>query len=104
MWFYDPARATLTLTLLFGAVDDDPFDGPDNIRVSPHGGVIVAEDGQGAQYLLGATADGVTFPVARNDEGAEFTGPVYSADGAVLFADIQQPGVTFAIAGPWRRA
>ncbi len=112
IWFYDPKRSTLTLKLLFGKNPnpdvDGAFDGPDNITVSPYGGVILAEDGEGIQHLVGATASGATFPVARNDfqdatKNVEFTGPVYSPDGRTLFANIQEPGYMFAITGPWRR-
>ena len=112
VWFYDPRRSTLTLRLLFGVNPtpdvDGPFDGPDNISVSPYGGVIIAEDGQGIQHLVGATDSGRTFAVARNDfqdatKNVEFTGPVYSPDRQVLFANIQEPGYMFAITGPWRR-
>ncbi len=112
VWFYDPRRSTLTLRLVFGlnpAADaDGAFDGPDNISLSPYGGVIIAEDGQGVQHLVGATDRGATFPVARNDftdatRNVEFTGPVYSPDARILFANIQEPGYLFAITGPWRR-
>jgi uncharacterized protein len=112
IWFFDPERSTLTLKLLFGK-NPDPgvdgaFDGPDNISVSPYGGVILAEDGEGVQHLVGATPSGATFPVARNDfqdgtKNVEFTGPVYSPDRKTLFANIQEPGYMFAITGPWRR-
>jgi secreted PhoX family phosphatase len=112
IWFYDPRNSTLTLKLLFGKNPDPDvdgaFDGPDNITVSPYGGVILAEDGDGIQHLVGATDRGQTFPVARNDfsddtKNVEFTGPVYSPDGRILFANIQEPGYLFAITGPWRR-
>jgi hypothetical protein len=112
VWFYDPKRATLTLELLFGKNPDPAvdgvFDGPDNISLSPYGGAIIAEDGEGIQHLVGATDSGATFPVARNDftdasRNVEFTGPVYSPDGRILFANIQEPGYMFAITGPWRR-
>jgi secreted PhoX family phosphatase len=33
----------------------------------------------------------------------EWTGACYSPDGRWLFANIQTPGVTFAITGPWRK-
>ena len=51
VWFYDPKRRTLTLKVLLG-VNPDPsvdgaFDGPDNITVSPYGGIVIAEDGEG---------------------------------------------------------
>ncbi|MCW0212097.1 MAG: PhoX family protein [Pseudonocardia sp.] len=102
IWFYDADRSRLTLGLLLKAGNQD-FDGPDNISVSPYGGVIVAQDGDGANGLFGVTADGDPYPVARADR-SEFTGPVYSPDGTVLFANTQEPGTMFAITGPWRRA
>ena len=107
VWFFDPRRDTLTLVLRLAVnpapATDGAFDGPDNISVSPYGGVIIAEDGVGVQHLFGATEDGATFPMARNEQGdVEFTGPVYSPDRRTLFANIQEPGTTFAITGPWR--
>ncbi len=107
VWFYDPRRSTLTLRLRFG-VNPNPsidgvFDGPDNITVSPWGGLILAEDGEGLQHLIGVTGHGQTFPIARNEvDDNEFTGPVYSPDKRVLFANLQVPGTMFAITGPWR--
>jgi uncharacterized protein len=113
VWFYDPLAGTVELTLRFAHDSDgsDP-DGPDNITVSPYGGVILAEDGQGQQHLFGATLEGTTYPLARNEintgtaaepEYGEFCGPVYSADGKYLFANVQSPGVTYAITGPWKQ-
>lgn len=79
------------------------MDGPDNISISPYGGVLVAEDGQGVQHLFGVTEQGETFPIARNDiDDNEFTGPVYSPDHRILFANLQTPGTMFAITDPWR--
>jgi secreted PhoX family phosphatase len=100
VWFHDPRRSTVTLRLLFTG-EDDGCDGPDNISVSPHGGVIIAEDGDGTNHLVGAAEDGTTFRLARSERGSEFTGPVFSADGRVLFANVQVPGTMFAITGPW---
>ena len=42
-------------------------------------------------------ADGKNF----DGPDSEFTGPAFSADGKVLFANIQAPGHVFAITGPW---
>ena len=110
VWFYDPSTQTVTLTTIFGVdpdpdVDADDYDGPDNITVSPYGGVILAEDGNGRQHLVGVTDQGKSYTLARNDEnGSEFTGPVFSPDGRTLFACIQSgPGRVFAITGPWGR-
>lgn len=67
------------------------------------GGLILAEDGNGIQHLVGVTERGQTFPLARNEvDDNEFTGPVYSHDKRVLFANLQTPGTMFAITGPWR--
>ncbi|MET9481188.1 alkaline phosphatase PhoX [Streptomyces sp. NPDC006638] len=109
VWFYDPRRRTLTLKVLLG-INTEPdrdgaFNGPDNITVSPYGGLILAEDGEGVQHLFGATESGVTYPIARNDlNDSEFTGVVFSPDGAVLYANIQEPGIMLAVTGPWRRS
>jgi len=116
VWFYDPKRRTLTLKVLLG-VNPDPsvdgaVDGPDNITVSPYGGLVLAEDGEGIQHLFGALGDGRTYPIARNElnigtaddpEYSEFTGVTFSPDGKTLFANIQEPGIMLAITGPWRR-
>ncbi|GAA1505059.1 PhoX family protein [Sphaerisporangium rubeum] len=108
VWFYDPRSETVTLKTIFG-VNPDPeadthYDGPDNITVSPYGGIILAEDGEGVSHLVGVTKNGTPFPMARNEQSdSEFTGPVFSQDGKILFANIQSPGYVFAITGPWRR-
>jgi secreted PhoX family phosphatase len=109
VWFYDPQSETVTLKTIFGVnpdpdVDGDNYDGPDNITVSPYGGVVLAEDGEGVQHLVGVTEHGRTYPIARNDlNGSEFAGPAFSRDGKVLFANIQSPGHVLAITGPWGR-
>ena len=106
VWFYDPRSETVTLKTIFG-VNPDPeadtnYDGPDNIVVDPHGGLILAEDGEGLQHLVGVTEKGRSYPLARNDlNGSEFTGPTFSEDGKILFANIQSPGHVFAITGSW---
>ncbi|GGK16568.1 hypothetical protein GCM10010124_06490 [Pilimelia terevasa] len=109
VWHYDPRRETLTLTTIFGVntepgTDGANYDGPDNITVSPYGGLILAEDGNGVSHLVGVTESGRTYPMARNDlNDSEFCGPTFSADGSVLFANIQVPGHLLAITGPWHR-
>lgn len=108
VWFYDPAAETVTLTVLFG-VREDPdlemrFERPDNITISPQGGLILAEDGDGTSHLVGMTERGRAYALARNDlDDSEFCGPVFSQDGRHLFVNIQQPGLTLAITGPWAR-
>lgn len=109
VWFFDPATQTIELKTLFGvnpdpSVDTGNYDGPDNITVSPYGGVILAEDGDGISHLIGVAEEGDPFPIARNElNESEFCGPAFSADGKTLFANIQTPGLVLAIRGPWRR-
>lgn len=108
VWRYDPHTRTITLKTIFG-VNPDPtrdtdYDGPDNIALSPFGGVILAEDGEGINHLVSVTDRGMPFALARNDlNDSEFTGPTFSPDGRILFANIQTPGHVYAITGPWNR-
>jgi secreted PhoX family phosphatase len=107
VWFFDPSNQTVTLKSIFG-VNPDPdadtdYDGPDNIALDPNGGLILAEDGEGIQHLVGVTSAGKTYPLGRNEvSGSEFAGPVFTEDGEILFACIQGDGYTFAITGPWK--
>nr|WP_245192312.1 alkaline phosphatase PhoX [Arthrobacter pigmenti] len=107
VWFYDPSDETLTLKTIFGidAVAEQlpgVSGRPDNITVSPHGGFVLAEDSDGVSHLLGVTSQGGTYPLARNDHNdSEFCGPAFSADGRILFVNIQSPGFTLAVTGPW---
>lgn len=106
VWFYNPKSETVQLKSIFG-VNPDPnadtnYDGPDNIALDPNGGLILAEDGNGIQHLIGVSTAGKAYPVARNDVSEmEFAGPTFTKDGQVLFACIQGDGYTFAITGPW---
>lgn len=125
VWLLRPGRNHIELVLRFAYTPDDQEndpDGPDNITVTPFGGVILAEDGDGKQHLVGARPPGNTFYLARNDvNDSEFAGPNLSPDKTILFANIQgdgggregdggpnegaspQPGYVFAITGPWER-
>lgn len=108
VWFHDARKETIELKLIFAYTpadqDTDP-DGPDNITVSPYGGVIIAEDGDGASHLVGSTAGGETFFLARNDlpGESEFAGPTFSQNRKTLFAGIQSPGHVYAITGPFTK-
>jgi secreted PhoX family phosphatase len=124
-------RGGETLTALYVSPDEDTADNPDNITVSPRGGIVVCEDGGGrtaadgtrlfGPRLLGINDRGGSFVFAENDvvidapipgkplitpgdyRGIEFAGAAFSPVGDELFVNIQVPGITFAITGPWRR-
>ncbi len=105
VWFYDAARGTLTLKSYYPYTpadqDTDP-DGPDNITVNPYGGLVVCEDGDGVNHLVLDDLRGHTAFLARNRQDSEMAGANFSHDGRFLFANSQDPGVVFAITGPWR--
>lgn len=108
VWKIDPAADTIELIVQFPVnqhPEGDDFDGPDNITVSPWGGLLLCSDGEGAQHLYTVSADGVPAKFGKNvrDDG-EFTGATFSADGSVLYVNLQSPGVTFAVTGPWDAA
>ncbi len=112
VWRLHPDSATLTLELIFTGSpidDDDAFEAPDNMCVSPYGGLMICEDSGGQNYLIGTTADGEPFLFARNrqelepGETGELAGVSFSPDGRTLYANVYNPGTTFAITGPWGR-
>ena len=105
-------------------------DNIDNITVSPRGGILLCENGDGitdeyrfGSRLLGITADGDSFTFAKNNidltledtvaagkriepdyyRAAEWAGACFDPGGEVLFVNIQVPGITLAIWGPWDR-
>ena len=111
VWFYRPTSMDAgTLTLVFESPSANVLNYPDNVTVSPRGGVVICEDGGGEQFIRGLTRDGRIFDFARNIlNRTEFAGACFSPDGGTLFLNIMgsttdagtQKGVTVAIRGPW---
>jgi secreted PhoX family phosphatase len=114
IWEYDPAEETIRL--LFESPSAAVLNAPDNITVSPRGGLVLCEDGSGEEFMHGLTVDGEIFAFAKNNvvlngernnivgdfRGSEWAGACYSPEGKWLFASIQSPGISFAITGPWK--
>jgi secreted PhoX family phosphatase len=113
-----------TLKLIYDAPHFNEVDNPDNMVVTPRGGLLLCEDAAGNHFLegerlIGLTLEGGAFTFAQNNmdlrpfparnarvpaqdfRQSEFAGACYSPDGKWLFVNIQTPGVTFAITGPW---
>jgi uncharacterized protein len=107
VWEYRPrGKSGGQLILLFESPSADVLDAPDNLCVSPRGGLVLCEDGEDDQFVRGLTRDGRIFDIAQslvivNGEANEFAGATFSPDGETLFVNIQTPGLTFAIWGPW---
>lgn len=122
VWEYTPAdregqggqEDRGSVRLLFESPGEHVLDSPDNLVVSPRGGIVICEDPGGIPYLRGLTPDGAIFDFARNNlSDSEFAGAAFTPDGATLYCNIQgstwaptaepEPGVTLAIWGPWER-
>jgi secreted PhoX family phosphatase len=113
VWRYRPRRRDGgELLLVFESPSREVLDYPDNITVSPRGGIVICEDGEGEQYLRGLTPEGAIFDLGKNLlNDTEFAGACFSPDGRVLFVNImgstvdsgREQGRTLAIQGPWER-
>ncbi|MER5224639.1 alkaline phosphatase PhoX [Streptomyces flaveus] len=113
----DPA--TDEFRVLFASPGSDVLNAPDNMCVSPRGGLVLCEDGGGTEYVHGLTTEGEIFRFAANNvdlrggtagkdvpaadhRGSEWAGSVFEPkNGNWLFVNVQTPGITFAITGPW---
>lgn len=124
-------RRPAKLIAIFVSPDAQTADNPDNVAVSRRGGILMCEDGGGIQNAAGQTVTGArliglnywgtAFPFAENNvnltsavagkpfiapddyRGREFAGATFDRWGRWLFVNIQTPGITFAITGPFRR-
>ena len=105
VWRLEPGvdGAADTLTLIYESAGADTLDLCDNLAVTPWGDLMICEDGRGDNYLRGLTPDGAIYDFARNahPDKAEFCGACFSPDGSTMFVNVQVPGYTFAITGPW---
>ncbi|KRV51364.1 Tat pathway signal sequence domain protein [Wenjunlia vitaminophila] len=113
VWSYNPRSNRLTLEVVFGPDTDTqmPGESPDNIALSPNGGLMVCEDGGGDQYVYGVSRTGMVYPMARGRQNlgtpespdyGEFAGVAFSPDGRTMYVNCYTPGTTFAVTGPWR--
>lgn len=130
IWEYKPAgRSGGHLKLVYESPDPEVLTFPDNLGVTPRGGLLLCEDtgyvrsetnflddgtGQAPfaeQKLIGLTRRGRVFDFAVNIlDSKEWAGACWSPGGKYLFANTQGetqepgtlPGRTYAIWGPWR--
>lgn len=105
------------LRLVFESPGAHVLNMPDNLVVSPRGGLLLCEDGTANPCLHALSRDGSLIRFARNNvvlrgehngfkgdfRHREFAGATFSPDGRWLFVNLQTPGITLAITGPWER-
>ncbi len=106
----ETAPGSDTLELFYEGTDANKMESPDNITITPWGDLWFAEDGDGGNRVMGITPEGEVYQFANNrlpvpggepGEHSEFAGPCFSPDGRTFFVNIQTPGHTFAIWGPF---
>ena len=109
--------------LLYQSPAASELDSPDNLVVTPRGGLLVCEDDTTADgdphplapnitnvnRLVGLTRRGEAFEFAVNRfNGKELAGVCFSPDGGTLFFNLfgegtTGSGMTVAVQGPWGR-
>ena len=103
------------LALVFESPSHDVLDSPDNIVVSPRGGLLMCEDGTDDQFVRGLDRQGRIVDMVRapraegGPQPGEFAGSCFSPDGRVLFFNVQggreagssRASATYAMWGPW---
>ena len=127
IWKYRPRRWGGTLELVYESPGAAQLDSPDNLTVTPRGGLIVCEDGasstlvdthplapgiENVNRVIGIDRGGDAFEFAVNVlNGSELAGCCFSPSGRTLFFNIfgramftEEPveGMTCAVTGPWK--
>lgn len=126
VFHFDPRREKLTMIFQTRNTVTHPVY-PDNMAISPRGGILLCEDRSGSvQRLMGLGQTGEVFEFGRNNivltaaDAAVIHSAFPGTAGVIgagnfagnetagacfhdrwLFVNIQTPGVTFAITGPW---
>jgi len=90
------------LTLIAESTHESILRNADNITFTPWGDLIVCEDTSSHCGLVGIRPDGSQYQLADNAHtNSELAGVCFSPDGKTLFVNIQYPGMTLAITGPF---
>ncbi len=73
----------------------------DNLTIGANGHLVICEDREQPR-IVGISPKGEIYHIAKNvGFASEFAGATFSPDGNTLFVNIQGPGLTLAIDGPW---
>lgn len=91
-----------TLALFIEPNDGSLIANADNLTIARNGDVFLCEDGGEANGMARVTPEGAVERFALNRMNAsELAGACFSPDGSTLFVNIQRPGISLAIRGPW---
>ena len=90
------------LTLIAESTVRSILRNADNLTMAPWADLIVCEDTSNHCGLVGIRPDGSQYQFADNPYStSELAGVCFSPDGQTLFVNIQYPGMTLAITGPF---
>jgi secreted PhoX family phosphatase len=129
VWAYRAGRrGGGTLMLVYESPSGTELDSPDNLTVTPRGGLVACEDDASSAFvdthplapgiddvnrLIGITRRGEAFELAVNVlNGSELAGVSFSPSGKTMFFNVfgrarfDEPpveGMTCAVTGPWHR-
>ncbi len=126
VWEYRPEGRDGSVRLVYESTDATALDSPDNLTVTPRGGLILCEDDASAALVdthplapgidnvnrvIGIDRRGRAFELAVNVlNGSELAGCCFSPSGRTLFFNLfgranfgEDPaeGMTCAVIGPW---
>ena len=91
-----------TLTLIAESQPQSILHNADNLTMSPWGDLILCEDASDNCGLVGIRPDGSQYRLAHNGySDSELAGACFAPDGKTLFVNVQYPGKTLAITGPF---
>ena len=107
VWEYAPSgKDHGFLTLLFEPTDPSVLNMPDNLCLTAGGNLTICEDNGVTNFIRVLNRKGSSSIWRRifsqGFETREFAGVTFSPDFKTLFLNIQVPGVTLAIWGPWQ--
>ena len=90
VFHYLPTSAAAgELRLVFESPSRDILENPDNMVLSPEGGLVLCEDGSGEQFIRELDREGRIASLVRSGpDASEFAGACFSPDGRVLFFNV----------------
>lgn len=96
------SRDAGTLQLFVESTDRRQLENCDNVVMAPWGDLLACEDAEAPCALVGITPAGGLYRLAENTwSESELAGACFSPDGRTLFVNLQIPGLTLAISGPF---
>jgi len=102
IWRYFPESQEVELYL--EPNDFDLLQNCDNLTIARWGDLFICEDAKKQTNMIrGVTTDGKFYNFAANAlNDSEFAGVCFAPNHDTMFLNIQTPGITFAITGPWK--